>query len=34
LFAEHCIGGITKGQAITRNLGDGKKIQKMTEVAA
>ena len=27
------VGGITKGQAVTYTLSDGKKIQKVTEVA-
>jgi hypothetical protein len=31
-FAVTVPGGITKGQAVTNTLGDGKKIQKVTEV--
>ena len=31
-FAVCGVGGITKGQAVTYTLSDGKKIQKVTEV--
>jgi len=31
-FADHGVGGITKCQAVTYTLSDGKKVQKVTEV--